>query len=219
MFSFRESALQAINDAKSIMDSIREFSPMLAEKAESILSRAKEEYKVEEYLLAKCYARKVYEMREKINPVGIVIDGYSEDWTERYEPLTVDKSGDIPNEGQDVASVYVVNDQNNLYLMFEFGGEPKAGVALWFDTNSDELWDYHVKCIAEKAFVGKMIKPDYCEITNNLQYAYGHVIEVSVPLDLIGQPSTARMQIASWDEKRKQLDKVDNFNWVTYELS
>ena len=74
----------------------------------------------------------------------------------------------------------MVNDQNNLYLMFEFGGEPKAGVALWFDTNSDELWDYHVKCIAEKAFVGKMIKPDYCEITSNLQYAYGHVIEVSV---------------------------------------
>ena len=225
MLTFKDDALKAIEDAKSVVNQIRDFSQLLAEEAEDILLKAEEAYKSGDYLIAKCLAHKVYDMHEEINPAGIIIDGLAEDWTERYKPLAVDDVGDVPNEEEDLRSIYVTNDEDFLYFMIKYAGIPgHGGVVIFLDVDLDGLLDHHIRAYQSEAFLAKAIRPSYpapseWEQITYLKCACGRAIELKVPLGMIGQPSAVKMQIASWSEEMDNIsDEMAGFNWITYEV-
>ena len=219
-FKLREGASQAITKAEDVITSLGEFSPLLSERARKVLLKAEEAFEAGKYTAAKYWANEVCNMRELINPAGIFIDGFDEDWVQKYEPLAVDEVGDVPDRGKDLKSMYVTNDEENLYFMVKFAGKPSPdGVCLFFDVNSDDIWDYHVRVGLKDAFLAKTIRPDYHEPIARLQYAYEQVIEFKVPLELMGHPGAVRIQMFSWDEEKSgSTDNMIGFDWMTYKL-
>ncbi|GEM_PF-5530521 len=225
MRTFKDDALQAIEDAKGVINQIRDFSQLLAEEAEDILSKAEEAYKSGDYLIAKRLAHEVCDMRNEINPAGIFIDGFADDWVRRYEPLAVDDVGDVSNEEDDLKSVYVTNDENFLYLMIEYAGEPGPdGVVIFLDADMDGLFDHHIRICSSEAFLAKAIQPSYpppseWERVASLKYAYGQVVELKVQLDVMGRPNAVKMQIASWSEEMQDIsDRMADFSLITYDV-
>jgi len=225
MLTFKDDALQAIEDAKGVINQIRDFSQLLAEEAEDILSKAEEAYESGDYLIAKRLAHEVCDMRNEINPTGIFIDGFADDWVRRYEPLAVDDVGDVSNEEDDLKSVYVTNDENFLYLMIEYAGEPGPdGVVIFLDADMDGLFAHHIRICSSEAFLAKAIQPSYpppseWERVASLKYAYGQVVELKVQLDVIGRPNAIKMQIASWSKEMQDIsDRMADFSLITYEV-
>lgn len=214
---FKEEAMQAIDKAEEVLDQIKNFSSLLGEKAECSLLKAKEAFDEGDYIFAKFWAYEAYSLYSRINLLGIVIDGLGEDWV-KYEPLAIDDQNDAP-PGEDLTSIYVINDNEYLYFMFEFADKPKADIVLFFDVNLDETWDYHIRASKEFTFLAKTIRPDYHEFICNLEYAYGNVVEFKVPLEPVGYPNMIKIQAASWSMEAEDIsDKMAGFNWLNYTI-
>jgi len=212
---FKDDALLAIHQAEEHIDRYC-YSTPLCERAKSILLQSENAFKEGDYPLAKYLAN---EARATLNPAGICIDGRDEDWTARYEPIARDALGDLPSREKDLDSVWITNDENNLYFMVKFAGECRSDVCLFFDINSDGVWDYHIKAGPTPTFIAKTIRPDYHEFIANLERVCDKVLEFKVPLKLLNYPTTFRFQMFSWDEeKRGDADKMKDFDWIGYSI-
>jgi len=214
---FKEEAEKAINMAKNVLRQIKNFSSLLGEEAEKYLTKAQEAYNQEDYIFAKFWAYEAYNLQNKTNPLGIIIDGLEEDWI-KFKPLAVDDQGDAPSE-EDIVSLYVINDNKSLYFMFKFAAKPNADIVLFFDVNSDETWDYHVRVSLQVTFLAKTVRPDYHEYICDIEYAYGEVVEFKIPIKPMNNPTTIKFQAASWSPKTNNMsDNMIEFNWINYSI-
>jgi len=224
-FRFKDGASEALSKARIGLKALYNYSYHLGERNEKILLKAEEALKVAEYIVAKYWANKVNNVVEDLGPLGIVIDGYSDDWASRFAALTIDQAGDVTIKGEDLKALYLANDEENLYFMIQFSDKPEADVVLFFDIAGlnrtfDGIWDYHVRASPRHgAFLAKTIRSDYHEYITDLKFACDEVMEFKIPLKLMGNPTAVKMQVASWsDEKNNMSDKMIDFNWIAYTI-
>ena len=103
--------------------------------------------------------------------------------------------------------------------MFKFAAKPNADIVLFFDVNSDEIWDYHVRVSLQVAFFAKTVRPDYHEYICDIEYAYGEVVEFKIPIKPMNNPTTIKFQAASWSPKTNNMsDNMIKFNWINYSI-
>jgi len=212
---FKDSASQAVDRAEDTAKQMEGLSPA----AQDFLVKAKEAFDSGEYIIAKYWANELSNLCF-VPSLGLIIDGYEDDWIQRgYQPLAIDKVGDVPDIGEDLKSVFVVNDEENLYFMIRFADKPTTDVCLFFDINGDGIWDYSIRARPEDTFLAKTITPGYHERIAGLNSGYEQVVEFKVPLKLMGNPTEIRVQIASWSNKTNELsDKMADFKWIAYSV-
>jgi len=125
----------------------------------------------------------------------IFIDGARDDW-DGIKPLWLDDQNDMqykaPNS--DLKSLTMSFDGENLYFMIQlYDGKPSSDDSydLMFDLNSDQSHDYTFNCYP-RGFVDRwdLTKGgdpgDYLENPLGVEISSDDVLEVEIPLDLIG---------------------------------
>lgn len=136
------------------------------------------------------------------NPWGIIIDGRSSDW-QGIEAVCDDTSGDAPSSDQDVKAFYVECGHQYLYLMIEFFDEnPGLEYNVHLDVGLDGIEDYVVMNRVHGADVHKP-PPNF---VGHVKNAYGEVVELKIPLDMIENPRKVGIRISSLDENHQPVD-------------
>ena len=222
LMRFKDEAIQALNNSKACLESLSNYSQPAYEGIRREFIKAEEAFNAGEYIIAKYRANIIKNKigNLTISAIGIIIDGYDDDWTSIYEPLVVDEKGDVSNKGEDLKALYMANDQENLYFMIQFVGEPEADVVFFFDIDFDGKWDYDIRASPRfGTYLGKTIRPDYHERITNLLFFAETALEFKLPLNLIGDPESFRMQVGSWNDVNCLSDDMIDFNWITYTVS
>jgi hypothetical protein len=232
----RQKTINLIIQAETLIQNsaitLHEYQKFL-NSVKNQLARANEVFEARDYVLAIYLTKEVNRNVNdaisdisSISDIGILIDGYKDDWMD-VPPLALDEIGDVQDKRSDLKSIYVTNDGDNLFFSIEFADIPGLeGVCLFLDTNSDDIWNYHIRCAASFAFLSKTISPDYHEEIAKLKYSYGEVIEFKVPLEQIGNPHTIKIQMFSLSQEKHgtegtgQVDKdyMAELAWLTHTL-
>jgi hypothetical protein len=147
--------------------------------------------------------------------VGMKMDGSEAKWN-GIRPIVTDASGDAKTEGTDIREVYGVMDDEYLYLMLKTAGPIDKQAAFLFDldTNNDAEIEYSVRL--ENNYTRLWNFNTDQTITESLQYGWGDVVEVKVPLLLIQNPVTIKVRALSITSNRLSRDNglSDQTDWT-----
>ena len=120
----------------------------------------------------------------------IIIDGQPDDWSD-YRILKYDQSGDTSKGGFDLKSVWAFTNDQYLYLMIEAHGNigEYVQIDLDIDVNGDGNQDYMATF---RPRTGRRDFGDFSSGQRNWESmkggsaAEGEVVEIKMPLELIG---------------------------------
>jgi hypothetical protein len=145
------------------------------------------------------------------NSLGISIDGDGEDWRSA-DPACVDPRGDVFNWeegahvgegplGKDLKALYAVKDHESLILAIETYNGISGRYKIVLDTDLNGQEDHHVLTdpSGRAGLVGTVYeneRPSHYNI-GSVPCAYGDVVEVRIPLDMIENPEKLGIRIYS----------------------
>ncbi|RLG11242.1 MAG: hypothetical protein DRN64_01690 [Thaumarchaeota archaeon] len=178
------------------------------------------------------------------HPLNITVDGNSHDWKYLdpvyFNPpsqrpfcfnLIFWYGKKVTEKVSDLKSVYALNDQENLYLMLEFYGRiPEWLPPIFIDTSGEwshqdgkeffvsfsgegaDIWEVSYEGMpATKGFVPQNEKS---RKIGKAKVAIGDVVELQVPLKLLGNPKRVNIIIWYWEFTTPKGDiPLDLVNW------
>jgi hypothetical protein len=157
-------------------------------KVDRMLADAKSAFNSSDYGKAKTIADALLEI------VSMKMDGSDADWKGIREIVT-DVSGDAKAEGTDVLGVFGVMDNEYLYLMMRISGRINKEGAFVFDIDNDGKNEYAVRL--HNDYTRLWLRPRDETISESLEYGWGDIIEVKVPLRLMQNPATIKVRALS----------------------
>lgn len=161
---------------------------------------------------------------EDENPLGIEIDGSPKDW-EAVDPVYFNPSQTFPafewlkeggresfkSERLNLKAIYVMNDNENLYIMIEFYGEAISveelrnsgyNLEIKFDIEGDAEWNYEAELLPSK---GKIDSKNGERVT---EFPYGdkEVYELKIPLEALDHPKEITLFMTDMSHYQGMLD-------------
>lgn len=211
-------ALRALNKVDRIVKGLEESGDdkALAIWMKEMAENAAEAYIREDYTAAESYADDLLVKACEVldNPLRVFIDGDDSDWTD-MNPVCIDPNGDVLNNKppyeqtsthltMDIKAIYAMNDNEDLYLMIEFfDNNPELELGISFDTDLNGVEDRVLVTQAYGEVELDMVTRTLHEISHRtigrVKCAYGMVVEVEIPLEMIGNPGIIGIEIASID--------------------
>jgi len=157
-------------------------------KADRMLADARLAFNSTDYGKAKAIAGALLEI------VSMKMDGSDADW-KGIRQIVTDVSGDAKAEGTDILGVLGVIDNEHLYLMMRISGQINKEAAFVFDIDNDGKNDYAVRL--HNDYTRLWLRKTDETISKSLEYGWGDIIEVKVPLRLMQNPTTIKIKALS----------------------
>lgn len=161
----------------------------------------------------------IYETGDSVSVVNaphatITVDGDPSDWT-LFEPAVEDPEGDDPSDfsGVDIKELYVANDDSKLYVMcsfwdggpsVEWGGSRTGAYQVYVMPDGDDFPEIALISFYEDSFWSLTSINFTFEGT---QTACGEVLECSIPLVNLGNPSSLYRFSLSVGDMDENYDK------------
>ena len=236
-----KNALRTLQHARLAADSIttRSSDPSLVHRVSTLMGEASEAYERGDYDIVYEITREVLGQALKIgNPLGIVVDGKENEWRD-IDPVYFNPSkafpwfnlifcygGEMVKNITNLKLVYAANDAENLYLMLKFDELPKQAPYInidisgeWSHQNGEEFrivtHGPHDSMLWTQEYEGfEWPDPEHSgSKLADLECAYGDVIELKIPLELIKNPEKINLEVwypwmAPWGDM-----KVDIVKW------
>jgi len=178
------------------------------------------------------------------NPLNISIDGIGDEWS-YFDPVYYNPPGqnpvrfevvfwygkDILKKLGDVKAVYAVNDEEYLYLMIDFYGEPPDWLPpIFIDTSGEwthergkEFFiplDRDIADIWEISYEGMLPTESFIpnnelsKIIGRAEIAINEVVEIRIPLKLLGNPRKVNVILWSFESPPKGDFEIKMINWT-----
>jgi len=212
----RKTALRVLQHTELAMNYITStFSqPILLNWASNKMDEVIRAYRSGDYSLVNSTSLEIFGfLHNTENPLNISVDGNGNEWRfldpvyfnppQASHLFRTKLPPDAIDAMKNLKSVYAVNDFKNLYLMLEFyGSPPKLLPYISIDTSGEwshqtgkeYLIDLNHKILSMRKYEGlEDIWKPVDIVLSDLEVAQGDVIELKIPLKLIGNPQKVNL--------------------------
>ena len=215
--------LRVLQHAALLTNSIASHNQEFAELVGDWIAEALRAYRSGDYYSASLISNKIFEKMSRVeNPFGIKLDGDGSEWRS-LDPVYFNPSTKLPWSNipwfvemkkelkniRNLKAVYAVNDSENLYLMLEFYDQVPEWIP-YIDIDTSGEWthqngkEFHIILDPRG---GTLWTSEYkgsewscrdpqtptSQKLGDLKLGYGKVVEVEIPLELIGNPEEVNL--------------------------
>ena len=127
-----------------------------------------------------------------VSPSMITVDGHRDDWIS-VQAVTTDPMADAPSEAYDLKALYTLQDSGQLFLAIEFA-TAKPTVPVHIFINDAYLAEANPDPNGGEGVISKW--PAKAKV-DRIRIAYGDIIEVSIPLEKLGDAREFNINVHS----------------------